>query len=589
MKILLIEDDSIQMVSLKIKIKRLGFEDILVASNGIEALELIKKNNVDLVFCDLQLPQMDGVSFLAQVAEYNCDLSIVILSGADEAVLTLIYNMCSLANFRFVDVIKKPYQQEDLEQVFEKLTLATEPKESQLDTLELTVDELKAGFEYGLFTNHYQPQFHFESGEMVGVEALVRFEHPLYGIIGPLHFLDTIEYLGMSKQLFDTVLENAISAISKLQIELQLSVNISKSNLEFAICDTVIEVCEKYQFPIHKLTLELTEHDVYNGTIHSLANLARLRMHGVGLSIDDFGTGYSSLAQLVQLPYTELKIDKSFIHDLATNYRHQQVTKSSLILAHSLGLNCVVEGVEDKATWEYIRHLGGDICQGYFTGKPMTAEALSEQYYQNCHSKIKDSHLFHGLHCLILDNETLSSKALKKQLLKNYNVFSVKSKKITGLSVDVINDYQINTIIINQDFLTQGTIDLCLKAIELGFCGKFIFLSEFITRCPDIVVSQLTNYKWVVKTKTLHDTVNKVVNAAIENENKYEIDSKVQECLSERELFVAGCLIKGLSNKQIANELDISQKTVSTYKTRVLKKCGVKSIIELLQFNRVDS
>ncbi|MGF1686868.1 EAL domain-containing protein [Photobacterium japonica] len=588
MKILLIEDDTIQMVSLKLKIKRLGFDDILVATNGIEALDIIKNNAIDLVFCDLRMPEMDGVTFLAQLAECNCGMSVVILSAADESVLQLIYNMCSLSNFKFVEVIKKPYKQDDLDNVFEKLALVDEHSVDPSQQEELTADELAAGFEYGLFTNHYQPQFHFQTGEMVGVEALVRFEHPLHGVIGPHRFLNVIERLGYSQNLFYVVLKNAVAAISSMDTELQLSVNIAKSNLESKICEDVFAICEQYDFPLHKLTLELTEHDVYNGSITSLANLARLRMNGVGLSIDDFGTGYSSLEQLAQLPYTELKIDKSFIYELSTNYKNQQITHSCLILANSLGLTCVVEGVEDEETWEYLRHHGGDICQGFYTGSPMTADALLELYYKNTNKKVEADNLFDGLHCLILDNQSVSGKALKKLLLKNYHVFSAKCEMVTRKSIEVVNGHLINAIIINQHDVSAETVALCLEARTLGFKGEFIFLADYNAQCPEFISAQLTEYRWLVKEKTLNETASKIVNAILHGENRYAIDSTVQEKLSKRERFVADCLIKGLSNKQIANELDISQKTVSTYKTRVLTKCGVKSIIELLKFNKIE-
>lgn len=311
-------------------------------------------------------------------------------------------------------------------------------------------------------------------------------------------------------------------------------------------------------------------------------------MHGVGLSIDDFGTGYSSLEQLAQLPYTELKIDKSFINGLSTNYKNQQITHSCLILANSLGLTCVVEGVEDEETWEYLRHHGGDICQGFYTGSPMTADALLELYYKNTNKKVEADNLFEGLHCLILDNESVSGKALKKLMLKDYHVFSAKSEKLTRKSMDIVNGNLINAIVINQHEVTEETVELCIYARSLGFKGEFIFLAEFNAQCPEMLSSQLTEYRWLVKEKTLNETASKIVNTILHGENRYAIDSSVQEKLSKRERFVADCLIKGLSNKQIASELDISQKTVSTYKTRVLTKCGVKSIIELLKFNKIE-
>ncbi|MFA9869319.1 two-component system response regulator VieA, partial [Vibrio cholerae] len=168
-----------------------------------------------------------------------------------------------------------------------------------------------------------------------------------------------------------------------------------------------------------------TEHEVYNGTPTSLANLARLRMYGVGLSIDDFGTGYASLGQLAQLPFTELKIDRSFVHDLATNYKHQQLTNMCLLLAQSLGLHCVVEGVENEETWQYLRQLGVDTCQGYYAAKPMPIAQLSELYTKNRRQCLGCQSMDDGWQILLVDNHMLSATALQKELNKDQNVSKV--------------------------------------------------------------------------------------------------------------------------------------------------------------------
>ncbi len=137
-------------------------------------------------------------------------------------------------------------------------------------------------------------------------------------------------------------------------------------------------LCTDYGVAPERITLELTEDEVYDSGVISLANLANLRLRGVGLAIDDFGTGYSSLSQLAVLPYTELKIDRQFISNSLSNFKSQQLTISSLQLAKSLGLKSVAEGVEDEDTLHYLNQLGVDLYQGFVASKAIPLEALKK-------------------------------------------------------------------------------------------------------------------------------------------------------------------------------------------------------------------
>lgn len=346
MKILIVEDEKIQSTSLKLKLASLNYCDIQIAENGEDALTLCEKNTFSLIFCDIHMPEMDGISLLTILSERGIQPGIVILSAVEDAVLELTKNMCSLARFPFVDVLKKPFSTEALYKVINSYASSKRRFVVPKADLQVSCEDLEMAFEHDQIFNFYQPQYDFATGAMVGVEALVRLKHPEYGLLAPASFLPVIEQCDWMDRLFWRVLEKAISAIASMSNRLKLSVNITQKNLQQPICDRVIELCHHYGFEPSRLSLELTEDQVYNGTTLSLANLARLRMHGVGLSIDDFGTGYASLSQLGKLPFNELKIDKGFVFDLVTNYKNQQLTKMCLMLAQSLGLHCVVEGVD---------------------------------------------------------------------------------------------------------------------------------------------------------------------------------------------------------------------------------------------------
>lgn len=583
MKIMIVEDDRIQATSLRLKLRQLGLDEVILAENGFAALELSNKVGIDLMFCDIRMPHMDGISLLSQLSERAPKLGVVVLSAVDDAILELTRNMCSLAGFSFVERLSKPYEMKDLQRVIERFQKQAQPKTDECkSTIELTVEEIEQAFIHDHIFNYYQPQFDFRSGEIVGVEALVRYEHPTHGLLSPAIFLPLIDQCGLHEKLFLTVLEKAVSALASIDAEIQLSVNISQRNLQQSICDPILAICDKYDFAASKLTLEMTEHEVYNGTMTSLANLARLRMYGVGLSIDDFGTGYASLGQLAQLPFTELKIDRSFVHDLATNYKHQQLTNMCLLLAQSLGLHCVVEGVENEETWQYLRHLGVDTCQGYYSAKPMPIVQLSELYTKNRRQCLDCQSMDDGWQVLLANNHLLSANALQKLLQKEPQVSKVFIAQDIEQTLHKLRDLPINLVVVESHFLSGMSLEAFKDLLRPYYQGLVIELQSGL----GVETQAADNESIVWRANTLADTVSRILEQAAQYNSHVTCLAQRNELeqLSEREMTVAKMLVEGLTNKEIALQLDINQKTVSTYKVRIMTKLGIKSAMELVRF-----
>ncbi|HFQ5357114.1 TPA: EAL domain-containing protein [Vibrio vulnificus] len=583
MKILIVEDERIQSTSLKLKLASLNYCDVQVADNGEKALKLCSEWSFSLIFCDIHMPEMDGIRLLTKLSGQTHRPSIVILSAVEDAVLELTKNMCSLAGFPYVDVLKKPFTMVSLHNIISKYAESIQGVTATSKEYLITTDEVINAFEMDQVFNYYQPQYDFSSGIMVGVEALVRLKHPEFGVLTPVSFLHIVEKCEWMDRLFWLVLEKAIIAISSMSDSLKLSVNINQSNLQQPMCDRVIELCQKYEFEPCRLTLELTEDQVYNSTTISLANLARLRMHGVGLSIDDFGTGYASLSQLGKLPFNELKIDKGFVFDLVTNYKHQQLTKMCLMLAQSLGLHCVVEGVEDEESWRYLRMLGVDTCQGYYSSPPLTVAELSEQYTTIQRGSLNQKRINGDFCALVIDECSVSASALTKQLMRDDSVDQVLNARDFDQALKALRDHPINIVIIDIKFMSDATDYKLLEGIGRYFKGRIILLTEQST--PDLVVLPDVSSNTIILSKgiTLIETVQEIlVHSKIDVLDSSMCKNRLGN-LSERELSVAQMLCEGYTNKQIANELDINQKTVSTYKTRVQSKLGIKNIIELIR------
>ncbi|ELC3158891.1 EAL domain-containing response regulator [Vibrio sp. L85] len=376
MNILIVEDDRLQATNLKILLNRLFEGTITIVHRGAEVATICETQPVDLMFCDIDLPDINGVNLLSNLAESARPKGVVILSAMSQDVVEITYNMCLSADYGFVRALTKPISHQQLNQIFNEFKQYT--LEEQVVSLPILIgrDEISTAFEQGWFLNYYQPQYSAKDNRLIGVEALVRCRHPQHGIIAPAQFITEIQARNELDKLFWIVLENALQDMSQLKVNINLSVNMNQKTLKQPMSARLFALCDQYQIAPERITLELTEDEVYDCSVTSLANLANLRLTGVGLAIDDFGTGYSSLSQLATLPYTELKIDRQFIKDALTNFKSQQITISSLHLAKSLGLKSVAEGVEDTETLSYLRELGVELYQGFVRCRPIPFEQL---------------------------------------------------------------------------------------------------------------------------------------------------------------------------------------------------------------------
>ncbi|MBL8474897.1 MAG: EAL domain-containing protein [Methyloversatilis sp.] len=244
---------------------------------------------------------------------------------------------------------------------------------------------LRAGLRRALerheFLLYYQPQFDLASGAVVGVEALVRWQHPQEGIISPARFIPEAEDCGLIVPISEWVLGEACRqavAFRELGPDIpRVAVNLSARQFEHEPVDEVVaRALESSGLPASMLELELTESILVRDTESVLATLQRLRALGVRLSIDDFGTGYSSLAYLHAFPIDKLKIDQSFIRDLHNRPDSEAIVATILQLARSLGMTTVAEGVENEAAAAVLRRLGCMQAQGYLYARPMPAAEL---------------------------------------------------------------------------------------------------------------------------------------------------------------------------------------------------------------------
>jgi diguanylate cyclase (GGDEF)-like protein len=243
------------------------------------------------------------------------------------------------------------------------------------------VNDLRRALEDRQLFVQYQPKVDALSGEAVGVEALVRWRHPEHGLVPPDEFVPLAERTGLIQPLTDQVLELAVMQCAlwrRAGFEFSVAVNLSAQNLhQPGLMDSVQRLLHRYSVQPEHLTLEITESTVMAEPEEAMRLLGDFNAMGVRLTIDDFGTGYSSLAYLRQLPVQEVKIDRSFVRDIATNPDDATIVRAIVYLAKNLGLEVVAEGVEDNESWTLLTRLGCDRVQGYGIARPLDPQDLT--------------------------------------------------------------------------------------------------------------------------------------------------------------------------------------------------------------------
>lgn len=240
---------------------------------------------------------------------------------------------------------------------------------------------LRRALEREEFVIHYQPQVDLSFGQIVGIEALVRWQHPHLGLVSPMKFIPLAEETGLIVSLGEWVLRTACSQNKALQDAgfppLRIAVNLSASHFrQKDLIKTIAKILEETRLDPNYLELELTESTVMESAETTIAMLRRLKEMGVHLSIDDFGTGYSSLSYLKRFPIDTLKIDRSFVRDITTDLDDAEIAKLIIAMAHSLKLKVVAEGVETKEQFEFLRSQQCDEMQGYYFSPPLPVEAF---------------------------------------------------------------------------------------------------------------------------------------------------------------------------------------------------------------------
>lgn len=381
---LVVEDDDFQRQTLVDMLLSLGAKSVQQAGDGKQALAVLRAESpqpVDIVLSDLEMPEMDGMECFRHIGNFHVDVSLIIMSALDAALITSVEKMARAYGLRLLGAIEKPLTRARLQTLIERHG-SFRPKADPVSVSrpDFTLEEIMNGLKNDQFEPFFQPKVDVATGRIVGAEALARWLHPTYGVIAPCAFIDSLEQNGKIDDLTFIMLEKAAAAGRKLHERgrmLSLAVNISLTSLtDTTLASRIIRIIHDAEVDPSHIILEVTETAAMTEFAYALENLARLRMRGFGLSIDDYGTGYSSMQQITRIAFSELKIDQSFVKDFAENEPLRIIVQSNIELAHKLRIKCVAEGVETEKDLKALKSMGCDLAQGYFIAKPMSLPSL---------------------------------------------------------------------------------------------------------------------------------------------------------------------------------------------------------------------
>ncbi|MGF1690312.1 EAL domain-containing response regulator [Photobacterium kagoshimensis] len=385
MKVLLIEDHAFQRQIMATQLAQLLTElgdEIQTASSGVDALTLMSGYSPDLLLCDLNMPEMDGITFLSRVAEQAFQGSVVITSATSQDVIRSVSKMCADYQLNLLGALTKPVQLETLSSMIKQARDAKPQALHQHPVTTVNKNIIEQAFNQHWFVPYLQPIVDISTGAWTSSEALMRLLHPQLGLINPSEFIPLIRQLEKDADLALYTLHYVITNASLLQGK-RVAINISSATLSTpGFVDEVLQLAHRHPHLHHTVYFELTESDMVKNTGRALESASRLGMNGFTLSIDDFGTGFSSLKQLETLPFESLKIDMGFTKAIATSDTALAIVESCLFLSNRLSLTSIVEGVENIQIWQQLQMLNGQLAQGYFIAAPMPTNKLNQWHIQ---------------------------------------------------------------------------------------------------------------------------------------------------------------------------------------------------------------
>lgn len=374
---LIIDDDPLFQVVVEEALLAAGIARVQCADDGAIGVACIAEqpDQFDLVVCDLQMPNLDGVGVMRELAALNFAGTVIILSGEDTGLIRTVYNMSRMLGVRMAGCLRKPFKIDEFNAL-----LLKDPQEAVATPNTMTREEIVAVIRKRQIVPFYQPQINVRTNKVAGFEVLARLTIGDVQGAAPMEHLRAAERFGLMSELTLMMIDQVItdldgwqSTIGPMRIALNLS-PIIVSDTSFP--DQLIARFRERDIDPSLITLEITEERLLENKVAVLEVLSRLRLAGFRLSVDDFGTGATSIEQLRLFPFTELKIDRQFVQGASDDAFAKMGLQASATFAAMLDMTVVAEGVETEDALNLAIQSGADEVQGYFYARAMPASKV---------------------------------------------------------------------------------------------------------------------------------------------------------------------------------------------------------------------
>lgn len=379
--VLVIDDSSVQRQHAVSLCADLGIRQIYEASHGAEALDVLASlpEPPGALIIDLEMPGMNGVELIQNLQKRGATIPVIVASSRESPLINAVETMTQALGMEVLAGLQKPL---NLMQIASALSSRSNGKRPSEDATQIafSADDLRKALDANELVPHFQPKVDVRTGVIKGAEALARWVLPDGRMIPPDRFIKVAEQNGLIHQLTLSIADQACAQAAqwnKRGLRLSMAINLSPLLLDSEhFVDDVCKVIERHAIRADQVVWEITESSVVANIGAALGVLARLRLKGFGLSLDDYGTGFSSMQQLARMPFTELKVDRSFVNGASQRDHLRVILQSALDMANRLNLVTVAEGVEYIEDWRLLQEYGCALGQGYLVARPMPGAEL---------------------------------------------------------------------------------------------------------------------------------------------------------------------------------------------------------------------
>ncbi|MFL6659586.1 MAG: EAL domain-containing protein [Massilia sp.] len=379
---LVAEGDGALRKTLAAMLGALGATQITEVADGNAALRCCQENHnppVQLAIIDIGVAGLDGLELIRNLAAMNSRARVIIIGALENNLLFTIETMAQAYGLELLGTLAKPVQEQALRELIAHYVPPAPPSVRPVRP-RFSFAEIGVGLQERQFEPYFQPRIVLETGHIKGLEVFARWIHPEHGVLGPSSFIDALEENDRIDFLDWCMIEKAVEhcrAFQDQSLPVEISINVAPETLAHPAFMQQISAClQRHGVLPNYLTFEMPESSVLTNDPSFLERLVRLRMVGYGLAIDDYGTGRSNLQLLARVPFTELKIDRSFVDGASRRRALGTVLSSCLGLAKSLDRESCAVGVETRQDWDFLQGLGCTYAQGYHIARPMPAHAF---------------------------------------------------------------------------------------------------------------------------------------------------------------------------------------------------------------------